>query len=63
MAEGRQEGEAQLILLQIKRRFDVLPADLVAKVSALSIPELESLAETIFDFDQIENAQAWLDQC
>lgn len=60
--EGRQEGESQVILRQLRRRFNDLPKDLIAKVSTLSISELDSLAEAIFDFAQVEDVQAWLDQ-
>lgn len=60
--EGRQEGESQVILRLLRRRFNALPADLIAQISTLSISELENFAEAIFDFAQIEDVQAWLEQ-
>ncbi|MDS3860906.1 Rpn family recombination-promoting nuclease/putative transposase [Thermosynechococcaceae cyanobacterium BACA0444] len=61
-AEGRQEGESQLILRQLRRRFGTLPSDLEKKVTSLSLLKIEALAEAIFDFAQVEDVQAWLDQ-
>lgn len=45
-----------------RRWLGDLPMNLVEKVSTLAIPELENLAEAIFDFTQLEDAQAWLEQ-
>lgn len=62
LKEGRQEGESQVILRLLRRRFNVLPTDLIAKVLTLLISELDSLVEAIFDFAQVEDVQAWLEQ-
>ena len=58
--EGRLEGEANLIVRQLSRRFGSLSAEILEGVRSLSIPELESLGETLLDFQTIADLEAWL---
>lgn len=58
--EGRQEGELLVILRQMKRRFGELPTSLETRLKSLKVAEIETLAEAIFDFSDIEDVQQWL---
>ena len=58
--EGRQEGEAGLILRQLTRRFGVLGDDTQSRISRLSIGKLEALGEALLDFSTKEDVEKWL---
>ena len=58
--EGRLEGEANLIVRILSRRFGSVSAELLEAVRKLSIPELESLGESLLDFQTIADLEAWL---
>jgi predicted transposase YdaD len=58
--EGRQEGELTVLARQLKRRFGALPIPLEQRIKALSLKELESLAEALLDFEKLEDLEAWL---
>jgi predicted transposase YdaD len=63
-AEGRVEGalqEAQsLILRQLTHRFGELPNALQAQVQQLPLAQLETLGETLLDFQSLVDLEAWL---
>jgi len=58
--EGLREGEAELLIRQLTRRCGNLSDELQAKVRSLSIPQLESLAESLLDFQDISDLDNWL---
>ncbi len=58
--EGRQEGEVNVIVRQISRRFGALSPAQVSQVRSLSIPQLESLGEALLDFQSLGEFDAWL---
>jgi predicted transposase YdaD len=58
--QGRQEGQRSLILRQLVRRVGVLPDRLTDRIEALPIAQLESLAEALFDFTQLDDLVQWL---
>jgi predicted transposase YdaD len=60
--EGRQEEAASLILRQLQRRFAPLAAEVEAQVRQLSVEQLEVLGESLLDFMQIADLEAWLSQ-
>ncbi len=60
--EGRQEGEVLLTLRQLSRKFGPLSDDLTQQIRRLSIPQLESLAEALLDFETPIDLTAWLQQ-
>ena len=60
--EGKQEGECQLIIKQLQRRFGELSAEEKAKIEGLSSSELESLGEALLDFTGRSNLTEWLKQ-
>ncbi len=59
--EGLREGEAELLIRQLTRRCGNLSDELQAKVRSLSIPQLESLGESLLDFQNISELDDWLE--
>ena len=59
-AEGRQEGEVALVLRLLTRRFGELELSVVEQISALSLPEVEELAEALLEFSQMADLENWL---
>ncbi|WP_107806780.1 DUF2887 domain-containing protein [Nodularia spumigena] len=59
-AEGRQEGEAQLIIRLLNRRCGVLSPNQEAQIRSLDLNQLESLGEALLDFTTIADLEAWL---
>lgn len=62
LAEGLQQGEADLLIRQLTRRFGSLTDNQMEKVRSLPIPQLESLAEAIFDFQDISDLEKWFEE-
>lgn len=60
--KGLEEGEANLLIRQLNRRFGSLTENQKQKVRSLSIPQLESLAEDLFDFENISDFEKWLEK-
>ena len=60
LQEGRQEGEASLILRLLTRRFGSITPDIEAQILVLPLPQLEALAEALLDFSEISNLTTWL---
>ena len=58
--EGRQEGRQSLILRLLRRRFNVVPANLAKGIAALSDSKLEEFGEAILDFKSLADARNWL---
>jgi predicted transposase/invertase (TIGR01784 family) len=59
--EGRQEGEAALVLRLLKRRFNQITAAQATQVSRLSIEQLEALGEALLDFREGAELARWLE--
>jgi predicted transposase/invertase (TIGR01784 family) len=69
LREGEAKGEARglqkeqaLILRQLTRKLGSIPAELPARINSLSIEQLESLGEALFDFNAIADLKNWLDK-
>ena len=58
--EIRQEGEADLLIRQLKRRFGSLSTEQSDRLKALSVPQLEELAEALLDFTDLSDLIDWL---
>jgi predicted transposase YdaD len=58
--EGRQEEAASLLLRLLDRRVGQLSGDLTQAISALSLEQLESLGDALFDFATPDDLQQWL---
>lgn len=57
---GRSEGEKSLILRQLSRRVDTLPATVEAQIQALELQQLEALGEALLDFAELGDLERWL---
>jgi predicted transposase YdaD len=55
----QQQGEAEIVIRQLKRRCGTLSTSLAEQVRSLSIPELESLGEALLDFQSIDDLSFW----
>lgn len=53
--EGRQEGEGHLLRLVVQKRFGTLPDWASAKLAGLSIAEIETVGERIFEAATLED--------
>ena len=58
--EGKQEGEANLLIRQLNRRFQGISTELEARIRALPIESLEMLGEALFDFQSEQDLRDWL---
>jgi predicted transposase YdaD len=58
--QGRQEGELDLTLRQLRRRCGLLDPDQEVRIRALSLERLEALAEALLDFKSPADLVAWL---
>ncbi|TRV49614.1 MAG: DUF2887 domain-containing protein, partial [Microcystis panniformis Mp_GB_SS_20050300_S99D] len=61
-AEGRQEGEAILLLRFLNRRLGQLDDSVIEQVQQLSISQLENLAEALLDFANLADLTRWLQE-
>lgn len=60
MAEARGEArQRSLILRLLTRRIGVVPENQTDRIQALSIENLELLAEDLLDFQNLEDLTAW----
>jgi predicted transposase/invertase (TIGR01784 family) len=62
-ARGLERGlqqEQALILRQLTRKLGNIPTELPARINSLSIEQLESLGEALFDFNSIADLENWL---
>jgi heme oxygenase len=59
MAEAR--GGKSIILRLLNRRFGEVSPIVLEQVERLSIAQLESLGEALFDFETIADLTAWLE--
>ncbi|MCA2723536.1 MAG: DUF4351 domain-containing protein, partial [Microcystis sp. M176S2] len=60
--EGIQQGEANLVLRLLKRRFGELPPHITETIQKLSVEKLEDLGEALLDFDSQADLINWLNQ-
>ncbi len=61
-AEGRQEEALALVLRLINRRFGNISINLELKIKQLELEKIENLAESMLDFNTIEDLEIWLNQ-
>ncbi|WP_223807414.1 DUF4351 domain-containing protein [Pseudanabaena sp. UWO311] len=58
--QGLQQGELDLALRQLRRKFGELPDRLVKKIKALSLKRLEAFGEALLDFQSLDDVTVWL---
>ncbi|MBE9236938.1 Rpn family recombination-promoting nuclease/putative transposase [Anabaena aphanizomenioides LEGE 00250] len=59
--QGRLEGETQLVIRLLQRRLGTLDDTLKQQIQMLPVEQLESLAEELLDFRDVEQLQTWLE--
>lgn len=60
--KGRREGEINLILRQLNRRFGQLAPNFQSQIQNLSVEKLEDLAEVLLDFQTEDDLKQWLEK-
>ena len=60
--EGRQQGECEMALRQLRRRCGALSSIQQDRIRALPLPQLEALSEALLDFQGLADLQDWLDR-
>jgi len=58
--KGRTEGQAQLVLRQLKKLFGEVPADVEEKIKAMRAERIEQLGEALLDVKTIEELKPLL---
>ncbi|QSV53951.1 MAG: Rpn family recombination-promoting nuclease/putative transposase [Dolichospermum sp. UKL201] len=58
--EGEQEGEKNLLLRQLSKRFGKLEDVYIKSINSLTIAQLEDLGEALLDFGEISDLEQWL---
>ncbi|MCG6138801.1 MAG: DUF4351 domain-containing protein [Nostoc sp. LLA-1] len=59
---AKQEGQQDLIIRQLNRRFGEIDVSLIEQVRELSIEQLEHLGEALLDFSVVADLEVWLNQ-
>ena len=59
--QGKQQGEATLILRLLTRKFGETSVDIQQKINALSTTQLEDLGEALLDFSSQNDLINWLE--
>ncbi|GAB4279840.1 MAG: DUF4351 domain-containing protein [Oscillatoriaceae cyanobacterium] len=60
LTQGRIQGELGLIQRLMARRFGAVDPEIMERIQRLSIDQLESLGESLFDFTEMADVVAWL---
>jgi predicted transposase/invertase (TIGR01784 family) len=61
--EAKQEGESQLLLRQLSKRFGQMGNRRIQAINQLSLEQLEDLGEALLDFDNVTELDNWLKSC
>ncbi len=54
------EGQANILVRQLKKKFGNIPIEVEDKVRNLSVEKQQELAEVIFDLKSIDDVKAFL---
>ena len=57
---SRKAEAVSLILRQVNRRFPEVDSSLIERVNILSVEQLEEFGESLFDFSNVSDLQAYL---
>lgn len=60
VAQGRRQGQASLILSQLKRRIGEIKSEDEIRINSLSEEQLEGLGDVLLDFSSRDDLLAWL---
>ena len=59
--QGLQQGERAMIFKFLKQKIGEIPNEVRSRLEALSVTQLESLAESVLDFSTVEDLKQWLE--
>jgi predicted transposase/invertase (TIGR01784 family) len=59
--QGRIKQTIALAMRFLKKRFGEIPVAITSRVEDLSLKQLESLTESIFDFESLQDVESWLE--
>jgi predicted transposase YdaD len=59
---GFQIGQSKVIIRLLTLRFGAIAPDLVERIRALSIPQLDQLVEAQLEFSSVEDLVTWLER-
>ena len=62
LTKGLEEGNATLVLRQLRHRFGLEVDDHEARILGLRLEQLEQLGEDLLDFRDLEDLKRWLDK-
>ena len=57
---GREEGSTRILLPILRRICGDLPQQIQDKVQLLTLEQCENLAESVLDFQSLEDLEHWL---
>jgi len=57
---GREEGSTRILLRILRRICGDLPQEMQDKVQLLTLEQCENLAESVLDFQSLEDLKNWL---
>ena len=57
--QGKEEGKAELLIMQLLKRFKKIPEDYQNKIKELSPAALEILATDIFELEKVEDLEKY----
>lgn len=57
--QGKEEGKAELLVMQLLKRFKKIPEDYQNKIKGLSPAALEILAIDIFELEKVEDLEKY----
>ena len=60
MRTGIQQGQASMVIRQLRHKFGEIDPELESQIQQLSSPQLEDLSEALLDFEQLEDLITWL---
>ena len=58
--QGKQQGEANLVIRQLNRRIGSVRSDLESQIRQLPVEQLEDLGEALLDFSSVQDLVDWL---
>jgi hypothetical protein len=61
-AEGRLEGQREMLARQLSHKFGLLPDVQQAQIAALTPEAVLALSEALLDFTRLDDLSTWLDQ-
>lgn len=62
LQKGKQEEAFTYTLRLVNRRFGDVDSSLTERIRILSANQLETLGEALFDFSNVADLEAWLNQ-